>query len=107
MFFTKKSKSDSSQKDELTIMRDELRSYYNNKQIDAYSQIQDDFTKSAALSCLRKGTCFDDVNSRQARTDAERALQNTLRQLENLDKMSDGEIKQLYYEVFQRWHPLG
>ncbi len=106
MFFIKKRESDYSQMDEFTTMRKELIDYYKRNLRDAYTQIQDDYTKSAALSCLRKGTCFDDVNSRQARTDAERTLQDTLRQLENVEKMSDGEIKQRYYDVFRRWHPL-
>lgn len=99
MFFTKK-------KDKFTTMRDELRRYYLNKQIDTCNHIQDDFTESA-LSRLRNGTHFDDVRLRRVQADADQILQSTLRQLDNLDKMSNGEIGQLYYEVFRRRRPLG
>ena len=93
MFFTKKNK--------FTKMREELNDYYLNNQVNAYTQIQDDFTEYT-LSRLRNGSHFDDVRLRRVQADADQILQITLRQIENLGKMSDSEVEQLYDEVFHR-----
>ncbi|MBP5656860.1 hypothetical protein J6X15_04760 [Candidatus Saccharibacteria bacterium] len=104
MFFRKK--DDLTQQDEFAKMRSELMEHCTESYKKTCVQEFDDFAE-AAITSLRDGTHFDESHVNQAQTNVDQALIVVQRQLENISKMSDGNIKQLYYQTFHRWHPLG
>ena len=104
MFFRKK--DDFIQEDEFAKMRNELMEHCTNSYVQTCVQQLDDFTK-AAIASLESGSHLDESHAERAQAKADQALKLVQSQIENIGKMSDGDVKQLYYQTFHRWHPIG
>lgn len=103
MFFRKQ--DDLSQEVELAKMRSDLVEYYADSFRGTCIQQLKSFTEFASTNLMSE-THFDESHSERTQANVDQALQLTLRQIENINKMSDGDVKQLYYQAFHRWHPL-
>ncbi|MBR2741750.1 hypothetical protein IKD98_03315 [Candidatus Saccharibacteria bacterium] len=97
MFFKKENEFD--------VMRRELMTYYDKEYAQSCMKCLDDFSERA-ISSLRSEAVFDDSFVEQSKADSEKALNVALRKIEQISDMSDGDVKQLYYQVFGRWSPV-
>ncbi len=97
MFFKKENEFD--------VMRKELMTYCNKEYAQSCVKCLEDFSERA-ISSLRGEAVFDDSFVEQSKADSEKALNVVLRKIEQISDMSDGDVKQLYYQVFGRWSPV-
>ena len=93
------------QEDEFTRMRKELMEHSSESFNEMCIQQFDDFAASI-ISDLKNGLGYDGSRLEQAQADVDRALNITQLQIKEISRMDDGDIKQLYYQTFHRWHPL-
>ena len=97
MFFKKENK--------FNMMRRELMTYYYKEYVQSCDKCLEDFSEMA-INSLRGEAVFDDSFVEQSKADSEIALNVALRKVEQISDMSDGDVKQLYYQVFKRWSPV-
>ena len=90
---------------EFDTMRKELTEYYEKRYIQSSAKQLDDFTERA-ISSFQGNAVFDDSFIEQTHADAEKSLSDVIQKIEQVSKMSDGDVKQLYYKVFGRWAPI-
>ena len=92
-------------KNEFSLMRKELMEYYRCEYAESCDKQLNDFTERA-LSSLHGDAVFDDSFVEQSKIDAKKSLSITLRKIDQISNMTDGDVKQLYYQVFGRWSPV-
>lgn len=91
---------------EFNVMRRELMAHYNKEYAQSCVKCLEDFSERA-INSLRGEAVFDDSFVEQSKADSEIVLNVALRKIEQVSDMSDGDVKQLYYQVFGRWSPVG
>lgn len=105
MFF-KKIRQEICQENEFSRMRIELMDHCSERFVQSCSDRFQDFYESLRVD-LSNGKPFDQTVPEKARRDSNRAFNAAQLEIKQIAEMSDGEVKQLYYKTFGRWHPSG
>ena len=90
---------------EIDRMREELMDHCNKSYMDSCLQHFDDFSETV-LASIKNDEHLDDEFFSQTTAESDRMLADAQRQINNIANMSDGDVKQLYYRTFNRWHPV-
>lgn len=85
-------------------MREELMDHCNESYSQSCINQLNDFVDLIHDSYL-SGSRLDDSVIEQAKAKANHDLEAAQDQIKKIGKMSDSEVKQLYYQTFRRWHP--
>ena len=105
MSLLKKIRQNIQQANEFYQMRKELMDHCNERFAQKCIDGIQDFYESLRTDLLN-GKPFDQTITEKARRDSDRAYNATQLEIEQIAQMSDGEIKQMYYKTFGRWHPI-
>ena len=93
--------------DEFCVMRKELMDYCTETYRETYAKLFKEFAKQINMHGSRGPNGNDYSFIEQHKGNILKTSETVERELNQILAMNDGDVKELYYATFNRWHPIG